>query len=205
VHIIAQPVPNWLLDISPCRSAVIGASRSKLKLIYPAAFYPHKNHKLLGSITPKLALSLPIERLTLTISEDRHPAMNVPWIHCVGFLNSSDMISAYGEADGVLFLSTGESYGFPLVEAMFLGLPIVCPDLPYAHTLCADEAIYFDPNSIASLCQAISTLHKRLATGWSPDWSEQLVTFPKDWDTVASKMIDLACNLEAPLFSTHSM
>lgn len=205
VHIIAQPVPNWLLDISPCRRELIDAPRAKLKLIYPAAYYPHKNHRLLGAITPNLALSLPIERLTLTISTDRHPAVNVPWIRCVGFLNSAEMIAAYHDADGVLFLSTDESYGFPLVEAMFMGLPIVCPDLPYAHTLCSDGAIYFDPNSIASLCQAIGTLHIRLATGWAPDWSEQLAAIPKDWDAVASAMIEVACNVEPPLSLAHSI
>ena len=35
--------------------------------------------------------------------------------------------------DALLFLSTDESYGFPLIEAMFVGLPIICPDLPYAR------------------------------------------------------------------------
>ena len=28
------------------------------------------------------------------------------------------------------YLSKEESFGFPLIEAMYLGLPIVCPDLP---------------------------------------------------------------------------
>ena len=105
------------------------------------------------------------------------------------------MIHAYQKVDGLLFLSTDESYGFPLVEAMFVGLPIVCPDLPYARTLCSDGAIYFDPYSIDSLRQAIDDLSARLAAGWWPDWKEQLASIPKDWDTVAEAMTDVACHI----------
>ena len=111
----------------------------------------------------------------------------------MGFLSAPEMIQAYGEVDGLLFFSTDESYGFPLVEAMFMGLPIVCPDLPYAHALCSDGAIYFDPLSIDSLRNAIETLHTRLSAGWWPDWATQLSAIPKDWDVVADAMIAVAC------------
>ena len=103
------------------------------------------------------------------------------------------MIQAYCEVDGLLFLSTDESYGFPLVEAMFMGLPIVCPDLPYAHALCADGAIYFDPLSIDSLRNAVEILHVRLSDGWWPDWTAQLSAIPKDWNVVAHALIAVAC------------
>ena len=51
------------------------------------------------------------------------------------------------DADALLFLSE-KDFGFPLIEAMYLGLPIVCPDLPFARALWND-AIYFDPNDIS--------------------------------------------------------
>jgi glycosyltransferase involved in cell wall biosynthesis len=104
------------------------------------------------------------------------------------------MIHAYGGVDGILFLSKRESFGFPLVEAMFLGLPVVCPDLPYARTICGDQGIYFDPDSIGSLQAALTKLKKLLSDNWKPDWSGQLRGIPKDWDGVASKILDLAIN-----------
>lgn len=194
IHVIAQPVPAWLLETASRRSGLRGIPGAALNLIYPAAGYPHKNHKLLASIKPELGLYWPVESLKLTLPVENHPAPNVAWVQCVGFLSAPEMIQAYGEVDGVLFLSTEESYGFPLVEAMFMGLPIVCPDLPYAHALCADGAIYFDPLSIDSLRKAIETLHTRLSAGWWPDWSMQLSTIPKNWDLVADAMIDIACS-----------
>jgi glycosyltransferase involved in cell wall biosynthesis len=193
IHVIAQPVPSWLLAIEPRRSGLRGKPGAPLRLIYPAAGYSHKNHKLLARIKPGAGLSWPVESLILTLPIENHPAPNVPWIQCVDFLSAPQMIQAYEEVDGLLFLSTDESYGFPLVEAMFMGLPIVCPDLPYAHSLCSDGAIYFDPLSVDSLRNAIETLHTRLSAGWWPDWTTQLSTIPKDWDVVAEAMIVVAC------------
>jgi glycosyltransferase involved in cell wall biosynthesis len=103
------------------------------------------------------------------------------------------MVQAYRDVDGLLFLSTEESYGFPLIEAMFMGIPVVCPDLPYAHELCSDGAIYFDPNSISSLHDALVTLNMRFSEGWWPDWTRQLSVLPKNWDVVADSMIAVAC------------
>jgi glycosyltransferase involved in cell wall biosynthesis len=194
IHVIAQPVPSWLLESEPRRS---DTSSANLRLIYPAAGYPHKNHRLLANIKPELNSTWPIESLKITLPVENHPASHVPWIQCVGFLSAPEMVQAYGEVDGLLFLSTDESYGFPLVEAMFMGLPIVCPDLPYAHALCSDRAIYFDPRSIDSLHVAIETLKARLLSGWWPDWTEQLSAIPKDWNVVADAMIAVACNKHA--------
>jgi glycosyltransferase involved in cell wall biosynthesis len=104
------------------------------------------------------------------------------------------MIHAYGSADGILFLSKAESFGFPLVEAMFLGLPVICPNLPYAKTLCGDQGIYFDPNSVESLRAALIQLKELLSDNWKPDWSGQLIGIPKNWESVASKFLDIAIN-----------
>jgi glycosyltransferase involved in cell wall biosynthesis len=111
----------------------------------------------------------------------------------VGVLSPEKMIELYGDADGLLFLSTHESYGFPLIEAMYMNLPIICPDLPYARTICGDEAIYFDPYSLHSLHDAITDLYGRLIAGWSPNWVEQLKRLPRDWNQVSAKFITVAC------------
>ena len=191
VHVIAQPVPSWLLRSGLKRSARTCPAGQGLNLIYPAAGYPHKNHALLSQIDSQA--SWPVERLTLTLDPVVHPAPPLSWVKCNGFLSPEAMIKAYAQVDALLFLSKDESYGFPLVEAMFVGLPIVCPDLPYAHTLCGDQAIYFDPNSPDSLHQALHTLQSRLDKGWWPNWQDRLAGMPPDWETVARRMLAVAC------------
>ena len=193
VHIIPQPVPVWLLDHKNlCQIRPPLPKHKKLNLVYPAASYPHKNHGLLSKITN--ALDLPVAKLTLTISENKNPAPHLNWIHCCGFLSPIQMISLYSNADGLLFLSKDESYGFPLIEAMFLGLPIVCANLPYAHCLCGSEAIYFEPDDPTSLKLALDELAYRLEAGWRPDWTERLDSIPDGWNQVADMFLSLTFN-----------
>lgn len=193
IHVIAQPVPAWLLAAKLQTRTVRGNQHPKLRLIYPSAWYPHKNHRLLADIAAEGAGDWPVETLQLTIPQDKNPAPALNWVKCCGFLAPDAMIEAYQTVDGMLFLSTDESYGFPLVEAMVVGLPIVCPDLPYARVLCGDGALYFDPMSADSLHTAMLDLQTRLAEGWWPDWGQQLRHIPRDWASTARQMVNLAC------------
>jgi glycosyltransferase involved in cell wall biosynthesis len=194
VHVVAQPVPRWLLDSGLVRKGRAARRDGKLRLVFPAASYPHKNHGLLSRIPPSRGVDWPVERLALTIDAALHPAPDLPWIDCVGFLTPEGMIEEYGSADALLFLSLEESYGFPLVEAMFLGVPIVCPDLPYARALCGDEALYFDPRDVGSLEATVRDLHRRLASGWWPDWTGRMARIPGSWEEVAARMLAIVAD-----------
>jgi glycosyltransferase involved in cell wall biosynthesis len=189
VRVIPQPAPDWLLASGLRRRTRRSDAGPALKLFYPAAAYPHKNHALLGRATPQMA-AWPVESLLLTVAPDANPNPRLDWIRCVGMLSSDAMLAAYADIDALLFLSIAESYGFPLVEAMWIGLPIVCPDLPYARSLCGDQAFYFDPTRIESLQRALQELQQRLQAGWWPDWSARLIGLPRDWDAVAAAMLE---------------
>lgn len=192
VHVIALPVPSWLLESQLKRTQRNIRTDSGLRLFYPAADYPHKNHRLLSTIQAGRASAWPVSELLLTIPENLNPNPAIAWIHCVDRLAPDAVINAYQAADALLFLSLSESFGFPLVEAMWIGLPIVCPDLPYARTLCGDQAIYFNPEDVNSLHWAVVDLHKRLDSGWWPQWSEKLKPIPQNWQEVAAAMLSLA-------------
>ena len=187
VMVIPQPAPQWLLEAGSIKAQKSSFDGS-LRLIYPAVGYRHKNHQLLSKINLKNDLQWPIKNLKITLSADKNPNPNIPWLQCVGLLSGEQMVKAYSEVDALLFLSTDESYGLPLVEAMFLGLPIICPELPYARTLCGSEAIYFDPKCIDSLNTAIITMQERLKDGWIPNWQDQLEKIPRAWSEVANQM-----------------
>lgn len=194
IKVLAQPAPEWF---RPRVRAQHSISDRGLRLFYPAASYPHKNHKLLMQVPAQESASWPVERIELTIADTENPNSSIPWIRCVGLLDHQACLSAYERADALLFLSLTESYGFPLVEAMTAGLPVVCPDLPYARVLCRDQAVYFDPTDVNSLRSAIWDLHARLKSGWSPDWTECLHGIPKNWHEVAEMLFEIVN--EAPL------
>jgi hypothetical protein len=193
IHVIGQPPPEWLLSAGLKRSAAVAhEGEPGLRLFYPAASYPHKNHRLLSRVGSGESQAWPVASLTLTIEEKLHPSPKTRWIRCVGRLKADEVLRAYGTADGMLFLSLSESFGFPLMEAMWVGLPIICPDLAYARALCGDAALYFDPHSISSLQAAVLELDRRLRAGWWPDWRERLKAIPESWSAVAAAMLRVA-------------
>ena len=194
VHVVRHPVPRWLLEADLSEYIHQPLHDRGLRLFYPAAQYPHKNHNLLSKIDLSKLIDWPVESIILTIDDANNPAIQLPWVHCVGILNSAEMIEIYRRTDGLLFLSKQESLGFPLLEAMYLGIPIVCPDLAYARLLCGDQAIYFDPDSIESLQAAVVLSKERLLNNWRPDWTVQLREIPKNWDEVANKVVDITLN-----------
>jgi len=191
VHVIAQPVPEWLIESKLQRTESQFDNKKGIRLFYPAAFYPHKNHKLLAGIDIDDGI-WPIDTLTLTIPEISNPMPKVKWIQCKGTLTPQLVLDEYRKADALLFLSYTESYGFPLIEAMWMGLPIICPDLTYARNLCGKQAVYFSPSSLKSLYSAINELSDRLQSGWWPDWSAELTLIPRDWESVAKRMAEVS-------------
>ncbi len=56
----------------------------------------------------------------------------------------------YEQASALLFLSKGEGFGLPLVEAANHGTPIICSDLPVFREIAGDYATYVDHNDVGS-------------------------------------------------------
>jgi hypothetical protein len=184
IHIVSQPAPRWLLG------GVSNETPRKpggLRLFYPAAGYPHKNHALIRRYANLPGRTDAIESITVTVEQPAGEAATA--LRYLGQIEPAEVMRQYAACDALLFPSLDESYGLPLVEAMHLGLPIVAADRPYAHVLCGEGAIYFDPTSDASLAAAIDELAARLSSGWRPDWSAQLADMPRDWDEVAARML----------------
>ena len=190
IMIIPQPAPEWLIASGLRRDGRVVEPSANLHLFYPAADYPHKNHRLLADLSGTDAAALPLKNFTLTLADKSNPNRRVPWITCVGELRPAEVLDYYRLVDAIVVLSKAESYGLPLVEAMWVGLPIVCPDLPYARALCGDGAIYFEPTDINSLAAAILNLRDRIRSGWWPDWTAQLRRIPLSWEQVARAMLN---------------
>lgn len=183
IKIVNAPPPQWFLDHSFIRNNEFS---NTLRCFYPALGYPHKNHQALLRLLK--TNSLEDFHFSLTVHEDflDFTQFNVD---CLGQLNPHEIIRAYENSDVMLFLSLKESYGLPLVEAMYCGLQIIAPDLPYARDLCGDKAIYFKTDDDKSLLKALDIAKKRYQEGFITDWTDRLNLLCKTWDNVIMKIL----------------
>ena len=190
IEMLAQPAPAWLRKADKKSREQLTGSFS---LFYPAAGYLHKNHELLRRMDAERQRQDEDDiRITVTLTAtEAQPVRGVRWIVNVGRLDPEGCVQRYQETDGVFFPSVLESCPLPLVEAMTLGLPVVCADLPYARWVCEGEAIYFDPMSGKAAWRAIRELRTRITSGWRPDWTGALAKLPRDWDEVARSFIEI--------------
>ncbi|MDC0033962.1 glycosyltransferase, partial [Alphaproteobacteria bacterium] len=77
---------------------------------------------------------------------------------------------AYGSNDIFVFPSVSETFGFPLVEAMACGLPIIAADTLTNREICGQAALYFPPSDATALAGSIKELRTRPALyGWMRD------------------------------------
>jgi glycosyltransferase involved in cell wall biosynthesis len=68
------------------------------------------------------------------------------------------LASLYAKALALAYPSSMEGFGFPVVEAMASGCPVVASDLPELRELARDAAIYFKPGDRSELATALSAL-----------------------------------------------
>jgi glycosyltransferase involved in cell wall biosynthesis len=70
-------------------------------------------------------------------------------------LPSEELRILYRRAEMLVFPSLEETFGFPLIEAMASGLPVVASNVSVVPEICADAASYFDPFNVADMTQAM--------------------------------------------------
>jgi len=61
----------------------------------------------------------------------------------------------YQQAAAFVLPTVMETFGFPFVEAMISGAPVICADTEFARELCGEAALYFPPGDSHALAQVL--------------------------------------------------
>ena len=131
--------------------------------VYVADGEAHKNHRVLvvawqllaqEGLHPSLALTLSSRDALLKSELEAIVVEYGLQIKDLGQMPHENVLSLYATAKAMIFPSTSESFGLPLIEAAHLGLPILASELDYVRDVCR-PAQTFDPNSPVSIARAV--------------------------------------------------
>ncbi|GAG35620.1 unnamed protein product, partial [marine sediment metagenome] len=186
IHVIPSGyrIPSVEPDIREEKKALIdGADRPRL--IYVSHPSEHKNHLELVRAMPAILKTMPSASLLLTLDKQRPGdrrytsfivdiqreaehlgvSQRLVWL---GILNPDEVEYALRVSDLTVFPSLAESFGLGLAESMAAGCPVAAADISYAHEVCGEAAVYFDPRDSNDIAETVLSVLREQAT------SEQL-------------------------------
>lgn len=205
IAVIPNPVPQRLAleATKEDRHPKIAACAKPIKLLFLAAYYPHKNHAILPAVAEELHRRGLDNRVHffLTLDENKTESAKVrSQLRCypdlftnLGYLSPPDVASALRASDALFMPTLVESFGLIYLEAMMFRLPILTSDRDFAHWMCRDLALYFDPTdpvSIVDIIEATPSFPAEPAK-YSQAAALRLSEFPSDWDATAEQFADI--------------
>ncbi len=136
----------------------------RFDFIYVATGEPHKNHRNLVEAWKLLARDGLHPSLCLTLDKEKDGRL-LSWVELqarahglrienVGLRSREDINQHYSESGALIYPSTLESFGLPLLESAAADLPILASELDYVRDVCL-PAQTFDPESPVSIARAV--------------------------------------------------
>lgn len=182
--------------------ALIKTHVDMFKLLYVTRYYPHKGLEILVDTIDLYREELDNVVCFITIEAEQHPfAASIlkrirekgleKLIINIGPLSQKDLARWYHNCDALLMPTLLESFSGSYLEAMHFGLPILTSDLDFAHEICEDAALYFDPWDSTSIKETILRIKqsKDLAHSLREKGRVRLRGMYKTWEDIAKEIL----------------
>jgi glycosyltransferase involved in cell wall biosynthesis len=138
-------------------------------VLYPANFWPHKNHARLLEAMAAFNAAHPALHLVCTGAPDaamtglQQTAARLggsDWCHFLGYVDRDTLATLYASCWALVYPSLSEGFGLPLLEAMRFGRPILCSDTTSCAEVAGDAALRFDPTRPDAIRAALEQLDR---------------------------------------------
>lgn len=160
-------------------SSRVSAVRRKPYLLVAGTIEPRKSHRLILDAMEHawangLDLNLCIAGKAGWLVKDvmarikSHPELGKR-LFLIENPTDDEISSLYGKASGLLFLSIGEGFGLPLVEAAHYGTPIICSDIPVFREIAQEFATYLKRGNAQEIGKGILHWREMKENGLLPD------------------------------------
>lgn len=138
---------------------------------YPAATWPHKNHKVIFRALRLLKTEHAIApHVFFTGSSTAYrPALDKlaeelgisQQLHFLGFVSPAELQAIFKTATAMIYPSKFEGFGLPLLEAFHARVPVLSSNSTTLPEVAADGALYFNPDSPAELAGLMKDILER--------------------------------------------
>jgi glycosyltransferase involved in cell wall biosynthesis len=107
----------------------------------------------------------------------------------LGFVSDEDLKSLYAGAKALLFPSFYEGFGFPPLEAMAFGCPVIASRAASIPEVCGDAAFYISPEEPGDIAVAIDAMlsDKKMQKSFTEKGYERIGHFR--WEKVVSEIM----------------
>ena len=202
-------IPNGLshsrLGASPARRAGRpNEDANPFTFLCLAHCYPHKNIAILADavrVLPKYTRRA--AKCVITVAPEQHPGARrllerlgqgelEGKIENIGPVASAKLAQVYARADALVFPTLLESFSRTYLEAWHFGLPILTSDRDFAHHLCGDAALYFDPLDAASVARAMaSVMEDSNLRQTMVETGRSILAQAPGWDEIAGRFVEV--------------
>lgn len=129
-----------------------------VRILYVSSYYPHKNFEIIPAVARSLQTRLGKDagfEFVLTLDPGSTEATSLhrtaralgvaARLRFIGRVPVAQVPRLYESAHVAFIPSLLESFSSCYSEALSCGLPIATADLDFAHSICGNAAVYFDP------------------------------------------------------------
>src|SRR3989339_129612 len=156
IRVIRNSISESLLAMKSGGEASIPFKERK-SILYVSRFSLHKNYGFLLDLADKyrkdiekmqlefcITIDINLNREANKLIDDIKTKKLGHIIKNLGELSHEKLAPYYQKSLCLFFPSSSETFGIPLVEAMFFELPIILPNLPYAYSMRDDSTLYYN-------------------------------------------------------------
>jgi len=133
-------------------------------IFYPAQFWVHKNHirliKALRLLKQEKNVNIPLVLVgNPKANEDNYQkVMDLAQgldVKCLGYVSNEEVVALYKKTIALVFTSVGGPTNIPLLEALILNTPILCPNLFAMPEQVGEAGVLFNPFDIKDMAEKI--------------------------------------------------
>lgn len=114
----------------------------------------------------------------------------------LGYVSEPELVELYQCAELFIASSKDEGFNIPPLEAMACGIPVICSDIPVHRELYSGSCLFFPPDDVTGLAQAIRRLREDsdVRRGVIEGSGKSLDTL--NWEAMAQRMANCYASLE---------